>query len=71
VVWGASTAASETWTGALVDLRAGAPGRATDAPGTIVIGEVVRVGAMLAGDLAGALGGSAPEADVYGTAAAQ
>jgi uroporphyrin-III C-methyltransferase/precorrin-2 dehydrogenase/sirohydrochlorin ferrochelatase len=53
VLWGASTGASDTWTGTLGELRAGAPDRSTDAPGTIVIGDVVRVGAMLAGDLAG------------------
>jgi uroporphyrin-III C-methyltransferase/precorrin-2 dehydrogenase/sirohydrochlorin ferrochelatase len=53
LVWGASTEASDAWTGTLSDLRAGGPERRTDAPGTIVIGEVVRVGAMLAGDLTG------------------
>jgi siroheme synthase len=51
VLSGASTREAETWIGTLADLAAGVESRDTDAPGTIVIGEVVRIGAMLATEL--------------------
>jgi uroporphyrin-III C-methyltransferase / precorrin-2 dehydrogenase / sirohydrochlorin ferrochelatase len=51
VLSGAGTPAFEAWTGSLSDLPRGAAERATDAPGTIVIGEVVKVGALLAAEM--------------------
>jgi uroporphyrin-III C-methyltransferase/precorrin-2 dehydrogenase/sirohydrochlorin ferrochelatase len=47
VVHGASTADADVWTGTLIDLPKGARAGSTDAPGTLVIGDVVRVGAIL------------------------
>jgi uroporphyrin-III C-methyltransferase / precorrin-2 dehydrogenase / sirohydrochlorin ferrochelatase len=51
VIRGASTADAEVWMGTIADLPAGAADSVSDRPGTIVIGEVVRVGALLAGDI--------------------
>jgi uroporphyrin-III C-methyltransferase/precorrin-2 dehydrogenase/sirohydrochlorin ferrochelatase len=48
IVRGASTADAETWSGTLADLARGVEESGGDRPGTIVIGEVVRVGALLA-----------------------
>ena len=48
IVRGASTVDAETWSGTLVNLAAGVEESDGDRPGTIVIGEVVRVGALLA-----------------------
>jgi uroporphyrin-III C-methyltransferase / precorrin-2 dehydrogenase / sirohydrochlorin ferrochelatase len=49
LLMGASTPGAFTWTGALDELGAAAiPESAADAPGTLVIGEVVSVGATLA-----------------------
>jgi uroporphyrin-III C-methyltransferase / precorrin-2 dehydrogenase / sirohydrochlorin ferrochelatase len=50
IVRGASTAGAETWSGTLADLARGVEESDGDRPGTIVVGEVVRVGALL-GDL--------------------
>lgn len=47
VLWGASRALAEAWTGTLAGLADAVEGGSTAAPGTIVIGEVVKVGAML------------------------
>ena len=47
IVRGASTAGAETWSGTLADLARGVEESGGDRPGTIVIGEVVRVGALL------------------------
>jgi uroporphyrin-III C-methyltransferase/precorrin-2 dehydrogenase/sirohydrochlorin ferrochelatase len=47
IVRGASTADAETWSGTLATLAAGVEKSDGDRPGTIVIGEVVRVGALL------------------------
>jgi uroporphyrin-III C-methyltransferase/precorrin-2 dehydrogenase/sirohydrochlorin ferrochelatase len=47
VVRGASTAEAGTWSGTLAELARGVE-NGGDRPGTIVIGEVVRVGALLA-----------------------
>ena len=47
VVRGASTADAATWSGTLADLARGVEESGGDRPGTIVIGEVVRVGALL------------------------
>jgi uroporphyrin-III C-methyltransferase/precorrin-2 dehydrogenase/sirohydrochlorin ferrochelatase len=47
IVRGASTADAETWSGTLADLARGVEESGGDRPGTIVIGEVVRVGALL------------------------
>ena len=51
VIRGASTPEADVWMGTIADLPAGAAGSASDRPGTIVIGEVVRIGALLAGDI--------------------
>jgi uroporphyrin-III C-methyltransferase/precorrin-2 dehydrogenase/sirohydrochlorin ferrochelatase len=48
VVRGASTAEAETWSGTLANLAGGVEESGGDRPGTIVIGEVVRIGALLA-----------------------
>jgi siroheme synthase len=51
VLSAASTREAETWMGTLAELAAAVEDRETDGPGTIVIGEVVKVGAMLASEL--------------------
>jgi uroporphyrin-III C-methyltransferase / precorrin-2 dehydrogenase / sirohydrochlorin ferrochelatase len=51
VIRGASTADADVWTGTLVDLAHGVANSTSDLPGTIVIGDVVRVGAMLAAEM--------------------
>jgi uroporphyrin-III C-methyltransferase/precorrin-2 dehydrogenase/sirohydrochlorin ferrochelatase len=48
VIRGASTAEADVWTGTLADLGKGLASTMSDRPGTIVVGEVVRVGAMIA-----------------------
>ena len=47
LVRGASTPSAETWSGTLAELGDAARRSDSDLPGTIVVGEVVRVGAML------------------------
>jgi uroporphyrin-III C-methyltransferase/precorrin-2 dehydrogenase/sirohydrochlorin ferrochelatase len=47
IVRGASTADAETWSGTLANLAGGVEESDGERPGTIVIGEVVRVGALL------------------------
>jgi uroporphyrin-III C-methyltransferase/precorrin-2 dehydrogenase/sirohydrochlorin ferrochelatase len=47
IVRGASTDGAEKWTGTLAELGVAVDESDSDRPGTIVIGEVVRVGAML------------------------
>lgn len=47
IVRGASTNGAEKWTGTLAELGVAVDESDSDRPGTIVIGEVVRVGAML------------------------
>ena len=54
VVRGASTADADVWTGTLGELVKGVESGSPESPGTIVIGEVVRVGAMLAPELSAA-----------------
>jgi uroporphyrin-III C-methyltransferase / precorrin-2 dehydrogenase / sirohydrochlorin ferrochelatase len=50
IVWGASRAEGTAWRGTLADLgAAAAPPEAEDAPGTIVVGEVVSLAEALAG----------------------
>jgi len=48
VLWGVSTPEAQTWAGTLGELQVGVDNRVTDAPGTLVIGDVVKVGGMLA-----------------------
>jgi uroporphyrin-III C-methyltransferase len=48
IIRGASTEGAELWMGTLAELGEAALQSESDRPGTIVIGEVVRVGAMLA-----------------------
>ena len=48
VIRGASTEGAERWIGTLSELPAAVASSESDRPGTIVIGDVVRVGAMLA-----------------------
>jgi uroporphyrin-III C-methyltransferase / precorrin-2 dehydrogenase / sirohydrochlorin ferrochelatase len=47
IVRGASTVEAHVWSGTLADLGRGVERSGGDRPGTIVIGEVVRVGALL------------------------
>ena len=51
ILWGAATADSQVWTGTIAELRSGRVERVGEAPGTIVIGEVVRVGAILGAEM--------------------
>ena len=51
VVSGAATAESSVWSGTLADLHQGVSELSTDAPGTIVVGDVVRVGAILGAEM--------------------
>jgi uroporphyrin-III C-methyltransferase / precorrin-2 dehydrogenase / sirohydrochlorin ferrochelatase len=51
LVCGASTAESSVWTGTLADVSKGTSARIADRPGTLVVGEVVRVGAMIAAEM--------------------
>jgi siroheme synthase len=48
IIRGASTEGAELWTGTLAELASAAEQSESERPGTIVIGDVVRVGAMLA-----------------------
>ncbi|HEU4893739.1 MAG TPA: uroporphyrinogen-III C-methyltransferase [Vicinamibacterales bacterium] len=48
IIRGASTEGAELWTGTLAELAGAAEQSESERPGTIVIGDVVRVGAMLA-----------------------
>ena len=62
VLRGASTAAAETWIGSIADLARGAAVEAaSDMPGTIVVGDVVRLGAMLANEMIQAADGADAE----------
>lgn len=63
MISGASTADGRTWTGTLGDLPAAVRQYRSGAPGTLVIGDVVKVGALLAPGLPGA-GREASEAPV-------
>ena len=68
VVFGAATPDADVWIGTLAELPHGVAGRGTDAPGTIVVGDVVRVGAILGAEMTGASDGAA-QADGLSTAA--
>ena len=48
IVRGASTDGAEVWTGTLAEMPDAAERSESDRPGTIVVGDVVRVGAMIA-----------------------
>jgi uroporphyrin-III C-methyltransferase / precorrin-2 dehydrogenase / sirohydrochlorin ferrochelatase len=48
IIRGAATEGAELWTGTLAELATAVEQSDSDRPGTIVIGDVVRVGAMLA-----------------------
>jgi uroporphyrin-III C-methyltransferase / precorrin-2 dehydrogenase / sirohydrochlorin ferrochelatase len=48
IIRGASTEGAELWTGTLAELGSAAEQSESDRPGTIVIGDVVRVGSLLA-----------------------
>jgi uroporphyrin-III C-methyltransferase/precorrin-2 dehydrogenase/sirohydrochlorin ferrochelatase len=64
VVSGAATAESSAWSGTLADLPRGVSQLSTDAPGTIVVGDVVRVGAILGAEMSRVAGAAdtGPEA---------
>jgi uroporphyrin-III C-methyltransferase len=51
VVSGAATPERHVWDGTLADLTRGAFARPGDAPGTVVIGDVVRLGAILGAEM--------------------
>jgi uroporphyrin-III C-methyltransferase/precorrin-2 dehydrogenase/sirohydrochlorin ferrochelatase len=51
VVWGAGTGEAQRWLGRLDSLAEAAPRVATDAPGTIVVGEVVALAPLIAPSL--------------------
>ena len=69
VVYGASRRDAEVWSGALSDLAKGASARSSDAPGTIVIGDVVRVGAMLGAGIITPSAGSEERLEALGASA--
>ena len=50
LAFGASSAESETWTGTIADLAAGNGPGLEDRPGTLIIGDVVRLRAVLTND---------------------
>jgi uroporphyrin-III C-methyltransferase/precorrin-2 dehydrogenase/sirohydrochlorin ferrochelatase len=52
VLSGASTPQAQVWTGTLGDLQNAVEARSTDAPGTLVIGDVVKVSALLGTEMA-------------------
>ena len=70
IVSGAATAEAEVWIGTLAELPHGVASRGTDAPGTIVIGDVVRVGAILGAEMTGSADGAA-QADGLSSVAAR
>jgi uroporphyrin-III C-methyltransferase/precorrin-2 dehydrogenase/sirohydrochlorin ferrochelatase len=51
VLFGASTREAQTWIGTLSEIADGVDARESDRPGTIVIGEVVKLGALLAAEM--------------------
>ena len=57
IVSGAATADTQVWNGTIADLVHGAPERPGEAPGTVVIGDVVRVGAILGAHMTGLAAG--------------
>jgi siroheme synthase len=71
IIRGAATAAADVWTGCVADLANGMGVGEGDAPGTVVIGDVVRVGAMLATGMIQVTGSenSDDEADSLGAVA--
>jgi uroporphyrin-III C-methyltransferase/precorrin-2 dehydrogenase/sirohydrochlorin ferrochelatase len=69
VLFGASTADSETWTGTLVELPDGIAARHTDAPGTVVVGDVVKYGAMLAAEMIRSTDAAEPDSMLLGAVA--
>ena len=60
IIRGASTDGAELWTGTLGELGEAVGESASDQPGTIVIGDVVRVGAMLGVSTSEAAGPEGP-----------
>lgn len=65
VVYGAGTRSARAWSGTLGELRERVVAGRAGSPGTIVIGEVVRIGAMLGTDMQ-PLGAAANLADAPG-----
>jgi uroporphyrin-III C-methyltransferase/precorrin-2 dehydrogenase/sirohydrochlorin ferrochelatase len=51
LIAGAATVDAEVWAGTLQELPAAVRERAGDAPGTVVVGDVVRVGAILGAEM--------------------
>ncbi|MGH8638398.1 MAG: uroporphyrinogen-III C-methyltransferase [Burkholderiales bacterium] len=51
ILFGAATAEARTWTGTLSEIGDGADAGQNDRPGTIVIGEVVKVAALIATEM--------------------
>jgi hypothetical protein len=57
------------WSGTLAELPGAVTGRPTDAPGTLVIGDVVRVGAILGAEMNQSAGEAASAHEALGVAA--
>ena len=69
IVAGAATAEAQLWSGTIADLPGGLEAIENGAPGTIVIGDVVRVGAILRAGLQSRAAGSQEAGDSLGAAA--
>jgi siroheme synthase len=70
IVSGAATFEAHLWTGTIAELPAGIGARMSDAPGTVVVGDVVRVGAILGAEMNGSAGGAQVD-EAVGAAAAR
>jgi len=71
IVSGAATTNARVWTGTVADLADGAGESAGEAPATIVIGEVVSMGAILGAELAAPGERARSTSEALGTAAAR
>jgi uroporphyrin-III C-methyltransferase/precorrin-2 dehydrogenase/sirohydrochlorin ferrochelatase len=69
IVSGAATLDAHLWTGTIAELPAGIGARTSDAPGTVVVGDVVRVGAILGAEMNGSAGGAQVDEAVAAAAA--
>ena len=71
LISGASTYEAQHWTGTLAELPAAVNARGTAAPGTLVIGDVVKVGGMLATEMVRYSSVAAGECEPVGAVAAR
>jgi siroheme synthase len=69
ILTGAATRDAQVWTGTLAELPRGSDERLSGAPGTIVIGDVVRVGAIIGAEMQGSAAGVRGAGESLGVAA--